>query len=369
MTSRVTDAYRRGWQPAELLRQARREAPPSVAVIATLAVAAEHRSRPDRAYHPRWLDHVAGLELPDEGVESGWLVAALAEHPSITTADLRSLVAAWSGLPELPCLLPPPAGIDLPLAVELLDSLGPDPVLDKVRALLAKAEATTFAAEADAFTAKAHQLMARHLIDEALVAASSRPSNATRTHPITIRLPIDAPYETPKATLIAVVADAGGCRAVHHSALGLTSVVGHASDVAAVEVLFTSLLVQAQSAMAEQARLGPTHRSRGFRSSFLRAYAFRVGERLREINAEVQQSVEADTGTSLVPVLDQRASEVREVFDQLFTKVIPGRAPRQWDHHGVVSGRSAADRAQLDTAAVSSAKRQPAVPGPSATSG
>ena len=43
-------------------------------------------------------------------------------------------------------------------------------VLAKVRALLAKAESTTFEAEAEALTAKAHQLMVRHTIDEALVA-------------------------------------------------------------------------------------------------------------------------------------------------------------------------------------------------------
>ena len=37
----------------------------------------------------------------------------------------------------------------------------PDGLLDKVRALLAKAESTRFEAEADAFTAKAQELMAR----------------------------------------------------------------------------------------------------------------------------------------------------------------------------------------------------------------
>src|SRR5690349_24678935 len=41
-------------------------------------------------------------------------------------------------------------------------------VLDRVRALLAKAESTSYEEEADAFTAKAHQLMSRYAIDAAL---------------------------------------------------------------------------------------------------------------------------------------------------------------------------------------------------------
>ena len=39
----------------------------------------------------------------------------------------------------------------------------------KVRALLAKAESTTFEAEAEALFAKAHQLMVRNAIDEAVL--------------------------------------------------------------------------------------------------------------------------------------------------------------------------------------------------------
>jgi hypothetical protein len=38
-------------------------------------------------------------------------------------------------------------------------------MLDRVRALLAKAESTDFPQEADAFTARAQELMARHRID------------------------------------------------------------------------------------------------------------------------------------------------------------------------------------------------------------
>ncbi|MFD0595252.1 DUF2786 domain-containing protein [Catellatospora coxensis] len=46
-------------------------------------------------------------------------------------------------------------------------------MLDRIRALLAKAESTGFPEEAEAFTAKAQQLMARHSIDHALIDAAT----------------------------------------------------------------------------------------------------------------------------------------------------------------------------------------------------
>ena len=46
-------------------------------------------------------------------------------------------------------------------------------MLDKVRALLAKAESTEFPEEAGALTSRAQQLMARYSIDHALLAAQT----------------------------------------------------------------------------------------------------------------------------------------------------------------------------------------------------
>ena len=60
--------------------------------------------------------------------------------------------------------------------------------------------------------------------------------------------------------------------------------VGFAGDVEAVELLFTSLLVQATAAMMRAgSRTGRNGRSRtrSFRQSFLHAYAVRIGQRLR----------------------------------------------------------------------------------------
>ena len=85
----------------------------------------------------------------------------------------------------------------------------PRGVLDKVRALLAKAESTTFDAEAEAFTAKAQELMARHRIDRAMFEA--REHRRRPEEPVSRRFGVGDPYADAKAMLLANVADANGC--------------------------------------------------------------------------------------------------------------------------------------------------------------
>ena len=143
------------------------------------------------------------------------------------------------------------------------------------------------------------------------------------------------------------------CRAVHWAGPALSTVVGFASDVASVEVLFTSLLVQAQTAMVEAARTAPPGartRSRGYRSTFLRAYAYRVDERLAEINAGVLAEAEAEHGGALVPVLEARSEAVDRLAEELFPDLKLARYRGNLDPAGWVGGRQAADRAKLNAA-------------------
>jgi len=60
---------------------------------------------------------------------------------------------------------------------------------------------------------------------------------------------MDAPYTTAKAHLVQVVATANRCRAVWSEKLGFITVVGAETDLDLVELLSTSLLVQANRAM------------------------------------------------------------------------------------------------------------------------
>ena len=180
----------------------------------------------------------------------------------------------------------------------------PQGVLDKVRALLAKAESTTFDAEADAFTAKAQELMARHRIDRAVFEAREdrhRPEEPDRR-----RFEVGDPYADAKAMLLANVADANGCTAVWSKTEGFTTVFGFFDELDAVDELFTSLLVQATAALRRAGSKSDGYgrsRTTRFRRSFLVAFAVRIGQRLREtVDATVESAV-AETGTALVPIL------------------------------------------------------------------
>ena len=114
-----------------------------------------------------------------------------------------------------------------------------------MRALLAKAESTSFPEEAEALTAKAQELMSRHAVDRALVDAAA----AGATSAVGRRLGLDDPYAGAKSLLLSEVAEANGCRSVWSKDLGFATVFGQEADIDSVELLFTSLLGQATAAM------------------------------------------------------------------------------------------------------------------------
>ncbi len=155
-------------------------------------------------------------------------------------------------------------------------------VLGRVRALLAKAESTNFEEEADALIAKAQELMARHSIDVAMLAHERR---NTADSPVAQRVHLDDPYLEEKSFLLHVVATANRSTAVFNPHLAFVTVMGFETDIAIVDVLFTSLLSQATVSLRSAGIGGGTAASRrtpSFRRSFLLSYASRIRERLHE---------------------------------------------------------------------------------------
>ncbi len=132
----------------------------------------------------------------------------------------------------------------------------------------------------------------------------------------------------------------------------LSAVIGFAADLDAVELLFTSLLVQANTAMlragAKRDRYGQS-RTRAFRQSFLVGYAIRIGERLAGVAEEAERQAAAGApGRSLLPVLAARDQAVDAAVDAMFgDSLTHGRATRATDSEGWHSGRRAADIATL----------------------
>ncbi|CAN5504672.1 DUF2786 domain-containing protein [soil metagenome] len=333
-----------GWQPAEAIRHATRADARAGRVVAG-AVAADHARHDPATVHARWSAQVPESARAAVAGPSGWLSAVGSDAGLDRAATVRAAVLAMASLGDvgpLPTLIPPP-GSTAP--VNGADTAVDDPVLVKVRALLAQAESTTFDAEAAAFTAKAQELMARHAIDAALLWASSERNE----RPTTIRLPIDDPYADIKALLLHLMAQRSRCRAVRHVHYDLVSVVGFASDVAATELLFTSVLVQSQAALqAEAAKAAPgaRTRSRSFRSSFLMSFTQRIDQRLAEINTAVEEGA-GDHRGSLVPVLAARDDAVDDAVGEMFGELHPDVVRGGSDIAGWVSGKLAADLAQL----------------------
>ena len=223
----VSLLWTHGWQPAELVRHARR-ADARFGRLVAVAVAADHAGRDARTLHPAWAAQVESLGLPAVARSTGWLAgftrAARSWRGDSLVATVIGALRVLYGVGPLPPVLPPPGQTAAsPRASADVD----DPVLViGVRALLAQAESTTFDAEAAAFTAKGRQLMARHVIDAVVLWASC----GRYERPTTIRLPIDDPYADIKALLLHHVALRSRSRRARpsHVPYGLVSVVGFA---------------------------------------------------------------------------------------------------------------------------------------------
>src|SRR5258708_26039932 len=234
-----------------------------------------------RGYAPPMVDDRWAVQVSALGAEVWWgsdaeFLSARTGDPLRVAIELLHLMRDVHVLERL-CALPGAARAGAWAAGSGAEA----GTLGKIRALLAKAESTEFPEEAEALSARAQELMAKHSIDHALLAAQS----GSKDRPAARRLPVDNPYESPKATLLHAVAQANRCRSVWQKAIGMSTVVGFPSDLDAVELLFTSLLVQANTAMLREGAKKDAYgrsRTRAFRQSFLVAYAYRIGVRLSE---------------------------------------------------------------------------------------
>ena len=313
--------FRGGSQPAELHRLVARLGDPLQAALT--ADAARARLATFTEVDPRWRAQADGLPATHHRRPP--------DRVTLLDASLALLVELRR-LPPIEILVPPP-GTRAPAARHGHDNR----ILDRVRALLAKAESTDFPAEAEAFSAKAQELIARHSIEEVLATPTAGP-----VVPLARRVGVDHPYENEKASLLDAVARANRCHTVWSPEFAFTTVFGFDTDIDAVELLHTSLLVQAHRAMTRDERAVRKARIKAFRRSFLVAYAARVGERLeRATRHEIARHAD------LLPVLRDRDLQVREALRKSFPRTVKARGSRVDSLEGWESGRAAADEAEL----------------------
>ena len=244
-----------------------------------------------------------------------------------------------------------------------------DRILQTIRALLSKAESTTYPDEASALTAKAQELIAAHAIDLALIEEKTgRGAVSTRI------IFIAAPYPKEKYMLLGGVAQANGCRAIY----GLddvqfrdmvrsgemfsrdgnyATIVGYDSDLDSVELLFTSLLLQAVNIMLShgaQVDGRGRNRTKSFRRSFLSGFAWTVSSRLEQARSSAADAATEESGPdSVLPVLASRRASVDEAVEEKFTNLNRLKTSVS-NYAGIAAGNDAGNTADLGNARVGS---------------
>jgi hypothetical protein len=345
----LDDAWERGWQPADVVHTVTREGSQRSATLAVALVAEDARRKAAVSRAPEgWVDQLRDLGALQPGspaVVSAWH-RAQGRPPVEAWRVVLLLVTALRGLARIDVLMPPPSRwgpvASRPAGGPALDEAR---VLRRIRGLLAKAESTEFPEEAESLTAKAQELMTRHAVDAALLDTGPTPSASTEV--ITRRVHVQDPYVRAKMQLLAAVAEANDVRLVWYSTLGIANLIGVPGDVAAVELLFTSLLLQVAQALAGAERSqGRSSAPRTFRRSFLLGYAHRIGERLQTARRATEEAAAAH-GVDLLPVLRSRQAAVEQRMADLFPRVRSTRSRASVDAGAWYAGQAAAERADV----------------------
>jgi hypothetical protein len=354
---RLVVLWESGWQPLDVVHVVRRQWNPKTVRLASLIIRADAATTIRPGAPPAdWADQLAvvGAPLDRHSTSDPFAHWRVTERLSLADSLLEGLriLGTFMTARPLAALCDPPSRWGRPTRSPTPPSGAQRPVAEQasaktmslIRALLAKAEATTFPAEAETFAAKAQELMTRYSIDAAVL--DGRHGDDLAAGVRSRRIHLDNPYAKEKVELLATVGSVNRVRVVWDDVYAMATVVGFPADLDVTDMLFTSLLVQAARSLAEASAAIGRGSSPAFRRGFWIAYAVRVGERLDEAKQQAAAEAESSYGTSLVPLMAERSAAVASVVDELFKYTKPMKA-RSVDAQGWHAGRTAADLASL----------------------
>jgi hypothetical protein len=352
----VREMWDNGWQPRDAVELARRGLDPLHRDYLGDVILGEAQRYAESTVDPRWraqLEELGDASVwwqPDRSHLEQWRARKGLDRATALGVAI-AVLGFTLGLPPARKILPTPG------EASVRPNVGPrgkvdDKALGRVRALLAKAESTEFPEEAEALSSKAQELMTKFSLDRALLDAGPGEGaipGAGVSGASARRIWLDAPYVNAKSLLVHAVAEANRARTVFDKT-GYVTVVGEEVDLELVEILTTSLLLQANRAMlapGSQVSGYGTSRTRSWRQSFLVSYSTRIGQRLKEASVASQASVDAESSGRLLPVLATREREVETLFGELFPRTVT-RAVSVSNAAGWAAGKAAADLAMLD---------------------
>jgi hypothetical protein len=232
----------------------------------------------------------------------------------------------------------------------------PSALLDRVRKLLAKAEAEGVTPpEAEALTAKAAELMARYGIDRARLAAV-RPDT---DRPGSRIIDIDNPWAQIRAHLLAGLAGAMRCQCVLLSTSrpgARIHVFGYASDLERADILYTSLLLQMARGLSATVVPVGVRSPRAWRRSWLLGFVSAVISRVRaaEDRAAAGAEGEVQTGPSTALVLADRALVVRRQLEEAYP--VTRKTRITYSGRGYSAGYAEGQQADIGNARLGSTK-------------
>src|SRR5699024_1248407 len=182
--------------------------------------------------------------------------------------------------------------------------------LNRVRALLAKAEATEFPAEAEKCTALAVKLMAKYGND----AAHLRRQHP-KAEPIHERVTITSPRAKARGHLLDGVARGRNCEMLLErkkgSMTGIAHLFGFPDDIERVKLVYASLLLQLESSLKRiEVPIGESPKA--FRNAWAMGYARRISDRMEKAKKTfTTEASGADSSFALVLADQSRAVEAR----------------------------------------------------------
>jgi Protein of unknown function (DUF2786) len=233
----------------------------------------------------------------------------------------------------------------------------PDRLLDRVRKLLAKAEAEGVTAqEAQALTAKAAELMAKYGIDRALLAAR-RPETDKPGDRI---VEIYNPWARVQAHLLCGLAAALRCQCILLPARTgqRVHIFGYASDIERSDLLYTSVLLQMWHGLLAADVPAAAASIRAWRRSWLLGFAAAVIARVRAAELAAEQSAAAapdGDGSRAALVLADRSVVIRQHVARAYPSTRTARVT--YTGSGYRAGYAQGRRADIGTGRVT--RRQP----------
>jgi hypothetical protein len=228
----------------------------------------------------------------------------------------------------------------------------PDSKLAMIRKLLDKAASPACTPEeAETYEKHAETLLARYGWERAMLPESERKAEQITT----LAILVTGPYALDRRHLLTEIGWAFHCHNSFRRVEGgyRVTLFGFESDLERTEILFTSLQLQAMSAM-RKAEMPWYEDSRvRFNKSWMLAFTGRVRERLDEMNAQIGQEYRG-TGAELVVV--DRSKQVAAAFKEKHPK-LKWHLPTGRTDSGEESGRKAADAANLSQTSLGGHKR------------